>query len=585
MKTSLIRFLLLFAFTLFIFRTATPQYVLPVSTLDVPATKAPVIIDGRPDSSYSDWQYTRICKEAGAGINPVDGDNSDFNARFKVCWDYTYLYFIADVIDDVEEDYMIGFAQPWTWDNAEVYIDLDTNSTAPMYSTTSTTQMRFCRGLLDADGNDSLVESNVRGSGGPNDYGSIWQTDQIKQYKFFEDHKLTLDGKPGWHVEVAIPWSAATDSASVDIHNLTAEGGETVLGFDVQVADADLPGAPDNIGRNGPGGAQSFWDLDDPAGTGNEDNAYQDRRVFGMISLTGIPDSASPVMFHGYSPADSLALQVIANETDVNDSLNWNTEPDPGKWDGVTWDMSIIKRVIGLDVHNKNLAGNPDFSPLAKLQDLDISDNEISSLDVSSLAHLTTLFCANNKLPFSSLYTGIHIPSFDYIPQKKIFEASTFDHSLILDYSREAQFDTAATTFVFYKENRAQETNSTGYYTSSRNGTYHCEMTNNLFPGLTLNTEDIVLDITVSSVSAVDPEPAVKIYPNPTTGMIYIHLAPEMKDSEITVYAVTGNRLYTKKLMKSGETTLDLSYLNQGVYVLRITGIGISESKLIILKK
>ena len=110
-------------------------------------------------------------------------------------------------------------------------------------------------------------------------------------------------------------------------------------------------------------------------------------------------------------------------------------------------------------------------------------------------------------------------------------------------------------------------------------------MTNNLFPGLTLNTEDIVLDITVSSVSAVDPEPAVKIYPNPTTGMIYIHLAPEMKDSEITVYAVTGNRLYTKKLMKSGETTLDLSYLNQGVYVLRITGIGISESKLIILKK
>jgi hypothetical protein len=35
-------------------------------------------------------------------------------------------------------------------------------------------------------------------------------------------------------------------------------------------------------GRNRVGGAQMFWDLDTP--TGNEDNAYQNRRVFGWMS-------------------------------------------------------------------------------------------------------------------------------------------------------------------------------------------------------------------------------------------------------------------------------------------------------------
>ena len=99
------------------------------------------------------------------------------------------------------------------------------------------------------------------------------------------DRHATIDNKTGYHIEVAIPWSAATDSASVDIHNLIVNGGGTVIGFDVAASDGDSDDL-DNIGGVGlVGGAQAFWDLDDPIGTGNEDNAFQNRRVFGFISL------------------------------------------------------------------------------------------------------------------------------------------------------------------------------------------------------------------------------------------------------------------------------------------------------------
>ena len=271
--------------------TASAQYVAPISTLAVPMRMGGnMIMDGDDydHEGYSDWQTTMIGKEAGAGVTPHAGDGFDFNFRFKLCWDFTYLYLIADIIDDIEEDYVIGKSQPWTWDNVEVFIDLDTNSTTEAYSTTSTTQMRFCRGLLDANGEDSLVESNSRGAGGPGT-DSVAATAQRKLFKFFEDAHATVENGTGWHFEVAIPWTAATDSASVDIHDRIALCGGTVIGFDIAAADADGDGTGDTGGRNVAGGAQAFWDLDDPQGTGNEDNAYQNRLVFGFIQLTGVP--------------------------------------------------------------------------------------------------------------------------------------------------------------------------------------------------------------------------------------------------------------------------------------------------------
>ena len=274
--------------------TASAQYVTPIKTLAVPMITAPIVIDGDADASYSDWQTTMICMEEGKGVTPHSGDTSDFNFRFRLTWDFNYLYLVADIIDDVYNYYVIGKDKPHTYDNVELYIDLDTNSTTQVYSSTSTTEMRFSLGLLDSNGKDSLIESNRRGAGGPGtDSSSAFAIAQRKQYKFYADYEKTIEGKTGWHFEVAIPWSAATDSASVDIHDLTQENGGTVVGFDVSGEDSD-----DSYGEGGlnvAGGAQSFWDLDDPLGTGSEANAPQNRLVFGFIQLTGTPCSCDGI--------------------------------------------------------------------------------------------------------------------------------------------------------------------------------------------------------------------------------------------------------------------------------------------------
>jgi hypothetical protein len=245
------------------------QYVTPVSLLEVPSVSSPgaITIDGNGNEpEYGPFiTDALICKRAGANLATREvGDAYDFNAKFKVCWDLSYLYFYAEVIDDNLDLYENGFNQSWTWDNIEVFIDLDTNSRTSTYGTNSTTQMRFCPGLIADNGVDSVVESNSR-------------------FKIDEFLSAWYETATGYKLEVAIPWIAATASEDgVDICSKIAAN--NVLGFDVSFTDSDGDHSDPNGGsRNFEGGAQMFWDLDDPIG--NEDNAYQNRRTFGWMVL------------------------------------------------------------------------------------------------------------------------------------------------------------------------------------------------------------------------------------------------------------------------------------------------------------
>jgi len=121
-----------------------------------------------------------------------------------------------------------------------------------------------------------------------------------------------------------------------------------------------------------------------------------------------------------YSASDSLALVAIDNTCDASDSLNWDTEPDPGNWNGVTWNAETPKRVSELKINRKSLSGALDVSDLTKLTYLNCENNQLTfldvsaqvnltnlysninqltSLDVSALKNLTTLECAYNQLP------------------------------------------------------------------------------------------------------------------------------------------------------------------------------------------
>jgi hypothetical protein len=99
-----------------------------------------------------------------------------------------------------------------------------------------------------------------------------------------------------------------------------------------------------------------------------------------------------------YSPNDSLALLAVDSACDASDNLNWNSESDPGKWTGVTWNSENPKRVVELQVYNKSLTGSLNVSELKNLTRLRCEGNQLTNLNVSSLTELEILYCSFNLL-------------------------------------------------------------------------------------------------------------------------------------------------------------------------------------------
>jgi hypothetical protein len=293
------------------------QYVEPIRTLDVPAVTAGITIDGVGDeAAYTAAQTMQIAKRAGAA-NPAgleNGDAVDFNATFKAAWDLDYLYLYVEITDDIEESMPVGGANAWTWDNFEIFIDLDTNSTTNTYDVTSTCQLRINRGEVG-------VESPGRAA----------KTD----YLYIQDN-----GTSYWIVEVGVPWTAA--SATGVVPDMLAEQAEGVIGFDFAVADADGPGGGTEGGRNIAGGAQMFWDQDTPIE--NADNAYQNRRTFGFVTLTGTPGASSGLN----DPKVAGAYGLYPNPS--NGTVTFTNLNDVKSFD--------IYNLVGVKVISVNVTGN-----------------------------------------------------------------------------------------------------------------------------------------------------------------------------------------------------------------------------------
>lgn len=106
-----------------------------------------------------------------------------------------------------------------------------------------------------------------------------------------------------------------------------------------------------------------------------------------------------------HSPKDSLALLEIDTNCDVSDSLNWNIEPNPLNWEGVTWDSVSPKRVIKLEIVRKSLAGVLDITPFDSLALINFNENKIDSLILNNLTNLADVQCTQNKLSYLNIST------------------------------------------------------------------------------------------------------------------------------------------------------------------------------------
>jgi len=223
----------------------------PVRELEVPYAWPTPTLDGVVDDVYSAEQSTALIYDAQA--EHWTGA-SDFTAVFHLCYDRDYLYIIAIVTDDVEESYDWSYSSPWMFDNVEVFLQLDTNTTYTAYDSL-TVQLRFCRGL------DSVQEP-----------GRVVRSDF---YYYMETPTGT-----GWLVETAIPWTCAMSEGMVpdDIENYI--GCNEIMGFDFSAADSDNTDADPTVGNRD---YQTAWDEDEP--DGQEDQAWQNVTVFGYLSV------------------------------------------------------------------------------------------------------------------------------------------------------------------------------------------------------------------------------------------------------------------------------------------------------------
>ena len=230
-------------------------YTAPVSTLQVPAREVPIIFDGVDnEDSWSQPQDVTIFNSAG-----YSGD-SDFDAYLRLTWDMDYLYFFANITDDVDHSYATGLADVWMFDNIELFLDLDTVMGTTDYDD-NTIQLRFSRGL-------DQVETPGRAAA--TDFRYYW-----------------ANTANGWVVEAGIPWTCAMPDGWLpeDFMYFVSN----MLGFDANFADSDNSDGNADVGNRD---TQAAWDTDGL--TGDEDLAWNNTHVFGIIDLIGQPAGENP---------------------------------------------------------------------------------------------------------------------------------------------------------------------------------------------------------------------------------------------------------------------------------------------------
>jgi hypothetical protein len=233
-------------------------HVPPIRTMVIPLAYDNVTFDGAADESFwSALQTTDAFNKTGCSTYP----DADFTVAFKVSFDFYYLYVWSEIKDDVANVTPDnGATNPWTFDNVEIFLDLDTiGSGINTAYDSNTISLRFCRGM------DSVQ-----------DHGRALRS----QFKYYWENV-----SDGWVFEAAIPWNAVLDSAQKeeDIECYLYKA----IGFDIHGADSDgASGTPDL--RD----CQTAWDNDDPSTLEDrtEDGAWNNRSVFGIVSFASWSD-------------------------------------------------------------------------------------------------------------------------------------------------------------------------------------------------------------------------------------------------------------------------------------------------------
>ena len=90
--------------------------------------------------------------------------------------------------------------------------------------------------------------------------------------------------------------------------------------------------------------------------------------------------------------------------------------------------------------------------------------------------------------------------------------------------------------------------------------------------------------VTLASVTNMDTDKFVSVYPNPTTDLININLR-EKQNIDIKIYNITGKQIFENSYKNINNTNIDCSQFQNGIYFLEINnGISVISEKITVIK-
>ena len=167
-----------------------------------------IAIDGVLDPA---WAQAMPFKAGVARQGTFDGPG-DCDVEYRMLWDDSALYFFVDVVDDVFVDDSVD--DPYFDDSLEIYLDID-SSRGNAYVGDDSQYFFSNRGL------------QIRDVAGRTDAQALAGVEHV-----LKQNDPTTQ-KPGWTMEVRIPWAAMATNPS-DLAVQTKR-----IGFEITVNDDD----------------------------------------------------------------------------------------------------------------------------------------------------------------------------------------------------------------------------------------------------------------------------------------------------------------------------------------------------------
>lgn len=236
-----------------------------------------------------------------------------------------------------------------------------------------------------------------------------------------------------------------------------------------------------------------------------------------------------------------------------------------------------------LSVHYNNFSGCVSawhFNP-EKIRYIDAHENQFTCLGDFSGSNiyvaLNRVHVQGNKLGFEYMEPNMSSNGFKYVPQKPLLDEETLsvdiNETVVLTSGSGGDF----THYQWFKDDAPipGETSPELRLVISgidEEGTYHCEMTNEIVTNITLVRSDVHIIVSGVSASSDVRWNKVQVYPNPATDFIRLEGIQE-GIQRFRVYDANGaDRTSAVTDQKNGN--LDIRNLNPGLYTVIFAGNG-----------